>query len=195
MNYNRKDRFYQKAKEEGFVARSAYKLIELDRRFGILKPGSRIVDLGCAPGGWLQVAEKKSAKIVGIDLLPLKYKPTPSVTFIQGDFLEPANQAKTREALAGEATWVLSDLSPNLSGIKFADIGQSLDLSCAVLEFSRTVLKKGGGLVIKIFPGEELGAFRKELALSFRKTDTFIPEATRSTSNEIYLVSIGFTPP
>ncbi|MDO8518939.1 MAG: RlmE family RNA methyltransferase [Deltaproteobacteria bacterium] len=187
--YDRKDRFYQKAKQEGYVARSAYKLIEMDRRFGILKPGAKIIDLGCAPGGWLQVAEKKGARIVGIDLLPLKYKPGVACTFIQGDFLDPDSQRKVREALEGKADWVLSDLSPNLSGIKFADIGGSLELSRAVLDFAKQTLKPGGGLVLKIFPGEEMGEFRKELSLFFQKTTTFIPEATRKSSNEIYLVN------
>ena len=193
MPYDRKDKFYQKAKKEGFVARSAYKLMEMDKRWGILKPKARIVDLGCAPGGWLQVAEKKGVqKLVGIDLLPLQYKPGKGVTFIQGDFLDPANQQKVKTALAGEADWVLSDLSPNLTGIKFADIGQSLELSKAVLAFAQSILKNGGGLVLKIFPGEEMGQFRKELAALFQKNSTFVPEATRNTSNEIYLVSVGF---
>ncbi len=216
--YNRKDIFYQKAKKEGFVARSAYKLIELDKRFEILKPGRRIVDLGCAPGGWIQVAEGKLARIVGIDLLPLKFTPSSNTLFFQGNFLDPVNQQKIIDALQenGErgsgfaspsergvrgrqrqsprsnADWVLSDMSPNLSGIKFKDLQASLELCESALEFAKKILKKGGGLVVKIFPGPEMENFRKRLRELFERMAMVEPEATRKTSAEIYLVCTGF---
>lgn len=203
-HYVRKDRFYEKAKKEGYPSRAAYKLIEMDRRFGILKPGSRIVDLGCAPGGWIKVIEKhlkasqvksrrsEPIQIVGIDLLPLHYEPSGIVTFIQGDFTDPANQQKIIDALGGKAGWVFSDLSPNISGIRFKDTQASTELCHAALEFASTVLATGGGLVVKIFPGVELAAFKKKLKRHFERVATFIPEATRKTSTEIYLVATGF---
>ena len=205
-SYVRKDRFYQKAKKEGYPSRSAYKLIEINRRFGILKPGAKIVDPGSAPGGWLKVAEEKmkaskvegqkskGVQIVGIDLLPLQYQPGKNVTFIPGDFTDPANQQKVYDALEGKADWVLSDLSPNLSGIRFRDTGASAELCDTALNFASRVLRGGGGLVVKIFPGVELGEFKKKLKKNFSRVSTFIPEATRKTSTEIYLVGSGFHP-
>ena len=190
--YDRKDKFYQKAKKEGYPARSAYKLIEMDQRFGIFKPGSRIVDLGCAPGGWLKVAEEKKGAVVGIDLLPLQFTPGSSITFLQGDFLDPANQQKIIETLNGKADWILSDMSPNISGIKFKDLQASMELCQSALEFAKKILRKGGGLIVKIFPGPEMGSFRKKLREAFERIATVEPEATRKTSNEVYLVSTGF---
>lgn len=192
MSYNRQDIYYQKAKKEGYVARSAYKLIELDKRFGILKPGRKIVDLGCAPGGWLQVAEGKMVNVVGIDLLPLHYQPGQNVTFIQGDFIDPANQQKIISALGGQSDWVVSDMSPNISGIKFKDLQASLELCESAYAFAKKILKKGGGLVVKIFPGPEMGNFKKKLTHTFQKITTVEAEATRKSSNEIYLVATGF---
>lgn len=198
--YERKDHFYQKAKKEGYVARSAYKLIELDKQFRIFKPGSKIVDLGCAPGGWLQVAEERlklvsqkrndtSLQVVGIDLLPLKTQISPAISFIQGDFTLPHNQQKIIELLKDKADWVLSDMSPNISGIAFKDNLASLELCEMAYEFSKKILKKGGGLIVKIFPGPELGNFKKKLKESFQQLSTVLPEATRKTSTEIYLIA------
>lgn len=189
--YIRKDRFYNKAKEEGYVSRSAYKLIELDKRFGILKPGKKIVDLGCAPGGWIQVAEKKMVKVFGIDLLPLHYQPGPNVTFVQGNFLDIVNQQNITDAIGDLADWVLSDMSPNLSGIKFKDLQASVELSESAFEFAKINLKKGGSFVVKIFPGPELEEFKKKLKNHFLKVSTFIPDATRKSSIEIYLLGLS----
>ncbi len=191
--YERKDRFYQKAKKEGYPARSAYKLIELDQRFKILKPGRKIVDLGCAPGGWLKVAEDVvKGVVVGIDLLPLQYSPASSTTFIQGDFLDSTHQQQIVKTLGGYADWVLSDMSPNISGIKFRDTLASAELCEVALEFAKKVLKKGGGLVVKIFPGPELDPFRKKARALFEKVTQVTPEATRKSSNEVYLVAQQF---
>lgn len=196
-HYVRKDRFYEKAKKEGYPSRAAYKLIEMDRRFGILKPGSRIVDLGCAPGGWLKVIEERTlharpVTIVGIDHLPLQYQPSEIVAFVHGDFLDTANRLKIIDLLGEKADWVLSDLSPNLSGIRFKDTRNSTELCDAALEFAKSVLAKGGGFVVKIFPGVELAEFKKKLKQYFEHAATFVPEATRKTSREIYLVATGF---
>jgi 23S rRNA (uridine2552-2'-O)-methyltransferase len=187
----RKDRFYFKAKKEGYPARSAYKIIELDRRCQIFKPGRKIVDLGCAPGGWLKVAQEKlgpRGRLVGIDLLPLKFTLSPQTHFIQGDFTTPANQEKIIELLGGQADWVLSDMSPNLSGITFRDTFQSTELVRQALGFTLKILKTDGGFLFKIFPGPELEVLRKDLARHFKKIRTVIPEATRQSSTEIYIV-------
>jgi 23S rRNA (uridine2552-2'-O)-methyltransferase len=198
--YDRKDHFYHKAKKEGYPARSAYKLLELDKRFKILKAGTKIVDLGCAPGGWLKVIEEKLLKsatsetqtVIGIDLLPLQFTPKKGILFIQGNFLEEENQQKIISTLGGKAEWILSDMSPNLSGVKFRDLEASLELCRAAFTFSQKILKGGGGLIVKIFPGPESALFQKELKKSFKKISTVVPESTRSTSNEVYLVAEGF---
>lgn len=212
--YERKDRFYQKAKKEGYPSRAAYKLLEMAKRFGIFKPGSKIVDLGCAPGGWLMVAEEKLAAgrarhnsprpplklrggeeglcIIGIDLLPLHYQPGPNVHFIQGDFTDPSKQKKMADLLGEKADWVLSDMSPNLSGIGFKDTSASSRLCNSAFEFACRILIKKGGLIIKIFPDVEIQTFKKKLNSYFKKVSTHIPEATRKGSSEIYLVSTGF---
>lgn len=193
--YERKDKFYQMAKSEGYVARSAYKLLELDKKFGILKPNSRLVDLGCAPGGWLQVAQEKlkgTGTLVGIDLLPLHFTPGPGVHFIQGDFLDPKNQEQIRKLLPQGAAWVISDMSPNISGIKFRDLAASAELCEMALNFARDVLKPGGGLIVKIFPGPEQGLLKKKLKESFTRIVDVLPEATRKTSSEIYVVATGY---
>lgn len=194
-SFQRKDRFYFKAKSEGYPARSAYKITELDDRLKIFKPGRRIVDLGCAPGGWLKVAEERlqgKGALVGIDLLPLHYTPKSGVLFIQGDFLEKENQEKIRDFLKGPADWVLSDMSPNISGIKFRDEFQSYELCNQAFEFAKSILKKNGGLIFKVFPGPELVDLRRTLKTAFESVRTVVPEATRQSSTEIYIVCEKF---
>lgn len=187
----RKDRFYFKAKEEGYPARSAYKLMELDDRFQIFKRGRRVIDLGCAPGGWLKVGLERlgdKGTLIGIDLLPIKISPNPNLHYIAGDFLDEENQNKILELARGKVDWVLSDLSPNISGIKFRDEFQSYELCKMALEFALKVLKIGGGFLFKVFPGSELEDFRRELKTHFKKITTVLPEATRKSSTEIYIV-------
>lgn len=192
--FQRKDRFYFKAKKEGYPARSAYKLMELDERFGIFKKGRSVVDLGCAPGGWLKVAQERLGEkgiLAGIDLLPIAFTTGPNTHFLQADFLAPESQAWLEEKIPHGADWILSDLSPNISGIKFRDEFQSYELCKMAFAFAQKNLKKGGGFLFKVFPGPELENLRKELKTHFEKIVTVIPEATRQSSSEIYVVCIG----
>lgn len=194
-NYDRKDKFYQKAKAEGYPARSAYKLIELNQKYKIFKPGKAVVDLGCAPGGWLKVAQEllgSDSKLVGIDLLPLQYTPDPFVVFIKGDFLAPENQQEIAKQIPQGANWILSDMSPNISGIKFKDLSASLELCEAAYQFVQKHLKKGGGFIIKIFPSDEANVLRKKLKGAFERVDEVLPTATRKTSNEVYWVCLNY---
>ncbi len=190
--YDRKDKYYQRAKQEGYPARSAYKLIELDKKFSILRPGRALVDLGCAPGGWLKVSEEKlkgNGILVGIDLLPLQYEPADWVHFFQGNFEEPANREKIKALIPDGADWILSDMSPNISGIKFKDLAASLEVCELASTFAMDNLKKGGGLIVKIFPGPESAEFKKQIRGAFTKISEVIPDSTRKTSNEVYLVA------
>lgn len=192
--FNRKDRFYVKAKKEGYPARSAYKIMELDDRFKIFKPGSVVVDLGCAPGGWLMVAEERlngRGTLVGIDLLPLKFQPKPSTHFLQGDFTTEENQKWITDRIPKKADWIISDMSPNISGVKFRDQFDSVELCRKAMIFATQHLKANGSFLCKLFPGQEVEEFREELKQHFSKLKTVVPEATRQSSTEIYVVAQG----
>ena len=191
--FERKDRFYFKAKKEGYPARSAYKIMELDDRFKIFKPGRKIVDLGCAPGGWMKVAQERingKGRLAGIDLLPIKFSLHASSFFIEGDFLDLANQQKIKDFIGGPADWIICDMSPNISGVKFRDEFQSYELALQALKFVQETLKQGGGFLLKNFPGAEIHDLRKELKNNFAQIRTVIPEATRQSSTEIYIVCL-----
>lgn len=194
-SFVRKDRFYFKAKKEGYPARSAYKLIELDERFKIFKPGRMIIDLGCAPGGWLKVAQERMAgkgTLVGVDLLPLAMIPNEVTHFRQDDFTKLETQKWIRGLAPHGIDWVLSDMSPNISGVKFRDEYQSYELCRLAFNFACENLKRGGGFLFKIFPGPELEILRREVKVRFEKIVTVVPEATRQSSTEVYVVLNGF---
>jgi len=193
--YERKDRYYRKAKEEGKASRAIYKLEEIDQQFHLIKGGDRVLDLGCAPGVWLQYLARKvesRGRVVGVDRLELKAALPSHVTFLRGDLTEEKIQKECIVALGGLADAVVSDISPNLSGIAFRDHYESYRLASIVLQVGRKVLKAGGSLVVKIFPGEELKDYKKELEKNFEVIKTLIPKATRKSSNEIYLISKKF---
>ncbi|MBF0105004.1 MAG: RlmE family RNA methyltransferase [Deltaproteobacteria bacterium] len=192
--FERKDRFYNKAKKEGYPARSAYKIMELDDRFKIFKSGATIIDLGCAPGGWLKVAEERlkgNGTLIGIDLLPLKYPKKEGTLFIQGDFTAIENQHKILERAHKGASWVISDLSPNISGVKFRDRFGSYELCLTSMLFAAKILKTGGNFLCKLFPGGEVEELRRETKKYFKKLVSVVPEATRQSSTEIYLVALS----
>ena len=187
--FERKDHFYKRAKKEGLASRAAYKLLEIQKKFKVWRKGSSLLDLGSAPGGWLQILSKEvgpSGKIVGIDRLPLKIQPPSNVQFIQKNISDPDLVLQER------FDCILSDLSPDLSGITFRDNFLSFELAMRVWTMAKQCLKKNGNLVITICPGEETNQLRHELKKSFAKLATFIPEATRKTSSEVYLVALGF---
>lgn len=186
--YQRKDHFYKRAKKEGYASRAAYKLLEIQKKYKILKPGDTVLDLGCAPGGWLQVAAQivgPKGKVIGIDRLPLKINPPANARFLQKN-IEAAVQELP------EADVILSDLSPDLSGIAFKDTYASFELLRTVWQTAQTRLQKGGNLVVKVFPGPEAGQSQKEMTPHFRTVKNFCPEATRKASSEVYLLAIGY---
>lgn len=191
--FERKDRFYLQAKKEGYPARSAYKIMELDDRYRIFKPGRKIIDIGAAPGGWMKVAQERlkgQGKLAGIDLLPIKFALNASSFFLQGDFMEAENRQEIKDFLGGPADWVICDISPNISGIKFRDEFQSYQYGMQALHFAIEVLKPGGGFLFKNFPGPEIQELRQELKKNFDKIKTVVPEATRKSSTEIYIVCL-----
>ena len=192
--YVRKDRFYDKAKEKGYASRAYFKLEQIQKKYRILKAGDGVVDLGCAPGGWLQVAAElvgKGGKVFGIDLLPVTISPKENVTIVQGDIYDDSVITEIKGELRS-VNVVLSDMSPSISGVKFKDKHLSHELAVRALEIVVAILSPGGHFVTKIFPGEEFAGFKKELQGHFEKVVQFRPEATRKSSIEVYLVGMGF---
>ncbi len=195
MAYVRKDHFHQKAKKEGFRSRAAYKLEELDKRFHLFSKGGRVLDLGAAPGGWLQVAAKKvgkKGKVVGIDRLHINPLAEKNVVILRGDLLDEEVREQALTALGGPATCVLSDMAPNITGVRFTDCVRSYELAMLALGIARRTLRIGGAFVVKIFPGEDFDNFLAEMKQSFRKVRTTRPDATRKTSSEVYVIGTNF---
>lgn len=195
MTYKPKDGFYRKAKKEGYRSRAAYKLIELGRRFRLIRPGDRVVDLGAAPGGWLQVAAELAGprgKVVGVDLQPIEPFAADNIVLLQGDIASEEIQKKIAALLDGPADCVLSDLSPKLSGVRDADISRSMELVRLALNVARKLLRPGGTFLVKCFMGEELEEYFRELRRYFASVERTRPEATRKGSSEIYLCGKGF---
>jgi len=196
MAYNPRDRYYQKAKQEGYRSRAAYKLIELQKRYRLLKAGNAVVDLGAAPGGWLQVAAKiigPRGRIVGVDLQAIQGFRESNIILIQGDMTSADVQKKIQELLNGPADCVLSDLAPKLSGIRDADSARCLELNQAALAVGAQLLRANSSLLIKSFISNDLQSFTAELKKYFSAVQRTKPEATRQGSSEFYFYAKGFT--
>ena len=187
------DPYVQRSKREGMRSRSAYKLIEIDERDRFLKPGMTLVDLGAAPGGWSQVAAKRvgpAGRVVAIDLLGME--PIAGVAFVQADFTSRAGLAALRAALGASAVdVVLSDMSPNLSGIMISDQARSMALAEAARDFALLHLKRPGVLLVKIFQGAGYDDYLKSLRGAFEKVVVRKPAASRGESAEQYLLACG----
>jgi len=186
------DPYVKRAKAENYRSRAAYKLIELDERFGFLRGARAVVDLGIAPGGWSQVVRRKvpQASIVGIDLLPTD--PLDGVTILQLDFMDEAAPGKLRDALGGEADLVLSDMAANTVGHQQTDHLRTMALVEAGLEFAREVLRPGGAYVAKVLAGGADNQLVAELKRSFATVKHAKPPASRKDSSEWYVVAQGF---
>ena len=195
MSYNRHDSYYRKAKQEGYRSRAAYKLIELQERYRLLRPGDKVVDLGAAPGGWLQVAAKIvgiNGKVVGVDLQEMQPFPERNIALLQGDAGTGQIQAKIIDFLAGRADTVISDMAPKLSGIRDADVARAVELNRVALAVAVTLLRAGGSLLVKSFMSNELHQFTAELKQCFAGVQRTKPEATRHGSSEFYFFAKGF---
>jgi 23S rRNA (uridine2552-2'-O)-methyltransferase len=189
----RRDQYRRLAKDQGYRARSAYKLLQMNRSYNIIKKGDKVIDLGCAPGGWLQVAVKEvrsSGKVIGIDLKPVT--PVVGAIILQGSIEDPNTLSKIAEILGCKADVVLSDLAPNVSGIWDIDHARQISLSTIALRFARRVLRIGGSCVFKVFEGDMLEEFRSELWKSFGKVLLNKPSASRQESSELYIVCLDF---
>jgi 23S rRNA (uridine2552-2'-O)-methyltransferase len=186
------DPYVRRAQAEGYRSRAAYKLIELDERFGLLKGARRIVDLGMAPGGWAQVARQRApkARIVGIDLLPAD--PPEDVEFLQMDFLDESAPGRLTETLGGPADLVLSDMAANTVGHAKTDHLRTMGLVEAALDFAASVLRPGGAFVAKVLAGGADHELVAELKRRFATVKHAKPPASRKESSEWYVVAQGF---
>ncbi|MEW6313583.1 MAG: RlmE family RNA methyltransferase [Pseudomonadota bacterium] len=184
------DLYVQRANKEGYRSRAAYKLMEMAERDHLLKPGMVVVDLGATPGGWSQVAGEQvrpGGEVIALDLLAMEA--LPGVTFIQGDFREDAVLAQLQQVLGGRSVGlVLSDMSPNVSGVESVDQARIMHLAELALEFSRAHLQPGGCFLVKVFQGAGFEGFLKEMRASFKQVATRKPKASRGRSKEIYLL-------
>ena len=186
------DRYFRKAKEEGYRARSAYKLLELNEKFRFLRRGTRVIDLGAAPGSWSQVAARAvgaSGRVVAVDLSRLE--PLEGVTILQGDVREAATREDIRARLGGPADVILSDMAPATTGIAETDLARSLELARAAFEVARTLGQHDCVLVVKVFEGPELPEYVAELRENFRTVRVLHPEASRRESRETYVIARG----
>jgi 23S rRNA (uridine2552-2'-O)-methyltransferase len=186
------DPYVKRAKAEGYRSRAAYKLIELDERFGFLKGAKRIVDLGIAPGGWTQVARQRlpQAVIVGIDLLPTD--PIEGVDILLLDFMDDSAPGRLREALGGRADLILSDMAANTVGHPQTDHLRTMGLVEAALDFAADVLQPGGAFVAKVLAGGADSGLVAELKRRFATVKHAKPPASRKGSSEWYVVAQGF---
>ncbi|HEX8366502.1 MAG TPA: RlmE family RNA methyltransferase [Allosphingosinicella sp.] len=186
------DPYVKRAKAEGYRSRAAYKLIELDDRFGLLKGVGRVVDLGVAPGGWTQVVRKRApqAHVVGIDLLPTD--PIEGADLIELDFMSDEAPARLREALGGEADLVLSDMAANTVGHPQTDHLRTMGLVEAALEFAVEILRPGGAFLAKVLAGGADHQLVAELKRRFASVKHAKPPASRKGSSEWYVVAQGF---
>jgi len=190
------DPYVALAKREGYRSRAAFKLLEIDDKYRLLKPGQRVVDLGAAPGGWAQVAAKRvgsaegRGRVVGIDLLDIE--PLPGVELIRLDFLDPAAPDRLTELLGGPADVVMSDMAANATGHRKTDHLRIVGLAEAAAEFARSVLAPGGAFLAKVLQGGTEGALLADLKRDFSTVRHVKPAASRSDSAELYVLATGF---
>ena len=195
MAYKTNDAYYKRAKQEGYRSRAAYKLIELQQRFHLIKAGDLVVDLGAAPGGWLQVAANyvgATGKVIGVDLQAIEPFRARPITLLQGDITDSGIKQQIKDLLGGPADRILSDLAPRLSGIRDADTARCLELNQTALKVATQLLRPGGTLLVKSFVNQELQAFTSELKRYFSSVQRTRPEATRQASSEVYFCATGF---
>jgi 23S rRNA (uridine2552-2'-O)-methyltransferase len=188
------DTYVKQAQKAGYRSRAAFKLLEIQEKDRLIKPGMKVVDLGAAPGGWSQIVRDlvgERGQVFALDILPMD--PIAGVSFIQGDFREPDPLNGLRNLLDGAAIdLVISDMAPNVTGMASVDQPRSIYLCELALDFARENLKPGGGFVAKVFQGEGFDNYLREVRSSFTRVVSRKPDSSRAKSREIYLVAGNF---
>ncbi|WP_374286571.1 23S rRNA (uridine(2552)-2'-O)-methyltransferase RlmE [Pseudomonas fluvialis] len=194
LNEHVNDPYVKRAQKDGYRSRASYKLIELNDKDKLIRPGMLVMDLGSAPGGWSQVAGKivgDHGRVIASDILPMD--PLDNVDFIQGDFTDEGVFQQILAKLNGrQPDLIISDIAPNISGVAAADQAASMYLVELTLDMVRQVLKPGGNYAVKVFQGEGSDEFLRDVRSSFEKVMIRKPEASRPRSREVYLVAKGF---
>lgn len=193
--YDPKDFYYRRAKKEGLRARSAFKIDEILRRHRLLAPGDAVLDLGAAPGGFLQIladAVGEKGIAVGVDLEPVRAIGKPWVRTAVVDLLAPDALEKIRALHPGRFALVTSDMAPKTIGVKVTDEARSLELVRVALHVAEATLERGGAFVAKVFMGGDFPALKKELQARFETVQVVRPQATRESSYEVYVLGKGF---
>lgn len=187
----KKEHFYKEAKRVGYRARSSFKLLQIQKKFNIIKKGDTVVDLGAAPGGWSQVAKEivgENGTVIGIDISPIT--PLLGVIFLQGDMTKESSLDELENALCGKkADVVISDMSPDISGNYSVDHARSIYLSNQAHKTAEALLKLNGNFVCKVFSGEDLDDFVRLINKKFQVVKRYSPPATRKASSEIYVIA------
>jgi 23S rRNA (uridine2552-2'-O)-methyltransferase len=188
ISERKKDHYYKEAKKQGYRARSAFKLIQINNRYHILRKGSIIIDLGASPGGWSQVASRYG-RVIAIDIK--KMMPIEGVEFIEGDITDENTVSRIKD-IASEVDAVISDASPSLSGKYEMDQARSVWLCEHALKIAKEFLKEGGNFVCKIFEGSDFKEFLEDVKKSFMMVKLHRPQASRKASSEIYIIAKGY---
>jgi 23S rRNA (uridine2552-2'-O)-methyltransferase len=188
------DHYVQAAQKAGYRSRAVFKLLEIQEKDRIIRPGQVVVDLGAAPGGWSQIAAPivgEKGDVIAMDILPID--PLPGVTFIEGDFTEQDVHDALLATLNGrEVDLVMSDIAPNISGMRAVDQPKAMYLVELALDFAQTTLKPGGDFVVKVFQGEGFDAYLQAMRQSFERVVIRKPKASRPKSREVYMLGRGF---
>ena len=188
------DEFVLRAQKEGYRSRAVYKLIEIQNKDHLLKPGMTVIDLGAAPGGWTEYAVKqlgKNGRMIALDILPME--PVPGVRIIQGDFRETEVLDELLAVIEDSGVdLVFSDMAPNISGMEVVDIPRAYYLAELTLDLAQRVLKPGGAMLVKLFQGEGFDAYHKALKQHFKRVVMRKPKASRARSREIYALATGY---
>ena len=187
----RKDHYYNKSKQEGYRSRAAYKLEQLDRETGLLGDGKTVVDLGAAPGGWLQVAAEAvgpDGRVIGVDLQRIAPLEDHDVETIRGDMTDEDTRERVVEAAGGSVDVVVSDMAPNMTGEYSVDHARSVYLARQALETALELLDSGGDFAVKVFDGQDFEAFREDVEAEFEYARVLRPDASRDSSSEVYVV-------
>tara|TARA_B100002052_G_scaffold23198_1_gene18134 strand:- start:1013 stop:1600 length:588 start_codon:yes stop_codon:yes gene_type:complete len=186
-NKSYQDHFFNRAKIEGYRSRSAFKLIELDKKFKFLKNGKKILDIGSFPGGWCQVVKKtnKKGKVLGID--KKKIEKIDGVNFLVGDFLEEKSKKAIKEFFGTKIDIILSDMAPNTTGNKSLDTIRTNQLCLNLLDFSKEILSNKGVVISKLFMGDDFEEIKQTAKNQFKKIDFFKPDSSRDESRETYI--------
>ncbi|SPD72029.1 Ribosomal RNA large subunit methyltransferase E [uncultured Desulfobacterium sp.] len=194
MKANRWDDHYtRRARDEKWLARSVYKLEEIDKKFNLIHKGDRLLDLGCYPGSWSQYGIKKvglQGKVIGVDLSSPTKLASPNFRFVQADVFSLDMAALAGEV--GQMDVVISDLAPQTTGVKLTDVSRSMDLVRRALQIAGAMLRVKGNFLCKVFEGEDLRSFKAEVAANFEAVRLFRSQATRKHSREVYLIGLGF---